>query len=156
MKAQGKMNIILIYSDRRTVIYWMILMQTIPIYNDSHAIVAAYHGHQLARTLGFSLVDQTAISTAILEVARNIVKYAYGGEVTLEVIYRDDTLALFVTAKDKGPGIHDLELALTDGFSTGKSLGLGLPGARRLMSAFEIESVPGYGTTVRLQKWKQA
>ncbi|MBI5670138.1 MAG: anti-sigma regulatory factor [Chloroflexi bacterium] len=127
----------------------------IPIRDDTHAVVAAQQGRSLAAQLGFTLVEQTAFSTAILEIARNIVKYAGGGDITLQVVQDGDRAGIVVLACDEGPGIEDIELALKDGFSTGKSLGLGLPGAKRLMDVFEIASRPGHGTTVAMQKWKR-
>jgi serine/threonine-protein kinase RsbT len=104
--------------------------------------------------LGFSIVEQTAFSTAILEIARNIVKYAGRGDVILQVVEADKRIGIIVLACDSGPGIEDIELALKDGYSTGKGLGLGLPGAKRLMDSFEIASQPGLGTTIIMQKWK--
>ena len=130
--------------------------ETIAINNEVHAIVAAYRGRTMARQLGFSVIDQTALSTAIMEVARNISKYAGTGNIILEMIDENGRPGIRVTAQDCGPGIPDVSLALTDGYSTGHTLGLGLPGARRLSSAFEIDTSPGNGTTVRLVKWKSA
>lgn len=127
----------------------------VPIRDDTHAVVAAQQGRSLAAQLGFSQVEQTAFSTAILEVARNIVKYAGLGDITLQVVQDGDRAGIVVLACDSGPGIVDIELALKDGYSTGKSLGLGLPGAKRLMDVFEIASQPGLGTTVTMQKWKR-
>lgn len=126
----------------------------IPIYDDTLAVVAAQRGRALAAQLGFSLVEQTAFSTAILEIARNIVKYAGHGDMTLQAVQDGDRAGIVVLACDSGPGIDNIELALQDGYSTGKGLGLGLPGARRLMDSFEIASQPGRGTTVTMQKWK--
>lgn len=127
----------------------------ISVYDDIHAVVAAQQGRVLAARLGFSAVEQTAFSTAILEIARNIVKYAERGDIILQVVETDQQIGIVVLACDNGPGIADLELALKDGYSTGKGLGLGLPGAKRLMDAFEIASQPGMGTTITMQKWKR-
>lgn len=127
----------------------------IGIYDDAHAVVAAQHGRRLAAQLGFSVVGQTALSTALLEIARNIVKYAGEGSITLDVVNDGLRVGITVIARDNGPGIADVELALKDGHSTGKGLGLGLPGARRLMDRFEIASQPGKGTLVVMQKWQQ-
>jgi len=126
----------------------------IPISDDSHAVVAAQNGHRLARESGFSQVEQTAISTAILEVARNIFKYAGTGEIRISLFEDGSTPGILIIAEDHGPGIADIELAMTDGYSTGKSLGMGLPGARRLMDHFEIESSPETGTYIQMKKWK--
>jgi serine/threonine-protein kinase RsbT len=122
--------------------------------NNSDDIVAARQaGHELARQLGFSLTDVTMIATAISEVARNITSYAGRGEVRVGLQYRDGRQALVVRAEDDGPGIVDIERALEDGYSTGRGLGLGLPGARRLMDRLIVESAPGKGTIVEMWKW---
>jgi serine/threonine-protein kinase RsbT len=116
-------------------------------------VTARQAGHELARRLGFSLTDVTMIATAISEIARNITSYAGKGEVRVGVQYRDGRRALVVRAEDDGPGIDDVERALEDGYSTGSGLGLGLPGARRLMDRLVVESVPGEGTVVEMWKW---
>jgi serine/threonine-protein kinase RsbT len=122
--------------------------------NNSDDIVAARQaGHELARQLGFSLTDVTMIATAISEIARNITSYAGRGEVRVGLHYRDGRQALVVRAEDDGPGIADIERALEDGYSTGRGLGLGLPGARRLMDRLIVESAPGKGTVVEMWKW---
>ena len=122
--------------------------------NDSDDIVTARQaGHELARQLGFSLTDVTMIATAISEIARNITSYAGTGEVRVGVQLRDGRHALVVRAEDDGPGIADVERALDDGYSTGRGLGLGLPGARRLMDKLTVESAPGRGTVVEMWKW---
>ncbi len=116
-------------------------------------VIARQAGHELARRLGFSLTDVTMIATAISEIARNITSYAGKGEVRVGVQYRDGRRALVVRAEDDGPGIGDVERALEDGYSTGSGLGLGLPGARRLMDRLVVESTPGEGTIVEMWKW---
>jgi serine/threonine-protein kinase RsbT len=116
-------------------------------------VIARQAGHELARQLGFSLTDVTMIATAISEIARNITSYAGKGEVRVGVQYRDGRRALVVRAEDDGPGIRDVERALEDGYSTGSGLGLGLPGARRLMDRLVVESSPGAGTIVEMWKW---
>jgi serine/threonine-protein kinase RsbT len=116
-------------------------------------VTARQAGHELARQLGFSLTDVTMIATAISEIARNITSYAGRGEVRVGVQYRDGRQALVVRAEDDGPGIADIERALEDGYSTGRGLGLGLPGARRLMDRLVVESAPGKGTIVEMWKW---
>jgi serine/threonine-protein kinase RsbT len=122
--------------------------------NNSDDIVAARQaGHELARQLGFSLTDVTMIATAISEIARNITSYAGRGEVRVGLQYRDGRQALVVRAEDDGPGIADIERALEDGYSTGRGLGLGLPGARRLMDRLIVESAPGKGTIIEMWKW---
>jgi serine/threonine-protein kinase RsbT len=101
-----------------------------------------------------SVLNQTKLITAASELARNMMKYAGGGSVLIEVVSKGRDSGVRLTFADKGPGIANVEQAMRDGFSTGKSLGLGLPGARRLVSEFDIQSEPGKGTTVRLIKWK--
>ena len=121
---------------------------------DSDDIVAARHaGHAIARDLGFSLSDVTMITTAISEVARNITSYAGRGAIRITLQDRDGRKALVVRAEDNGPGIANIERALEDGFSTGRGLGLGLPGARRLMDRLIVDSAPGRGTIVEMWKW---
>ena len=126
----------------------------IPILDDIYAVIASQEGRKLAAQLGFSVIAQTSISTAILEIARNIVKYAGQGEVILDVENVASRIAIVITARDNGPGIPDLSLALKDGYSSGKSLGLGLPGARRLVDEFEIITGVNQGTTVIMKKGK--
>lgn len=106
--------------------------------------------------LGFSSTDLTLLATAISEVARNITTYAGEGEVALRVLNSGDRQGIEVVASDEGPGIADVELAMQDGFTTGSGLGLGLPGTRRLVDEFELRTVPGSGTSVRLVKWNRA
>lgn len=121
---------------------------------NSDDIVAARHaGHELARDLGFSLTDVTMIATAISEIARNITSYAGRGAIRIMLQDRDGRKALVVRAEDNGPGIANVERALEDGYSTGRGLGLGLPGARRLMDRLIVESAPGQGTIVEMWKW---
>ena len=104
--------------------------------------------------LGFGLVDQTKIVTAASELARNTVIYGGGGTVRLEALNDGARRGLRLAFEDAGPGIVDLQMALKDGYSTGTGLGLGLSGAKRLMSEFEIESTPGQGTRVVVTRWK--
>lgn len=122
--------------------------------NGSDDIIAARKaGHELARKLGFSLTDVTMITTAISEIAGNITSYAGHGKLRFSVQYLDGRRALVVRAEDDGPGIADVDRALDDGYSTGRSLGFGLPGARRLMDRLRVESEPGGGTVVEMWKW---
>jgi serine/threonine-protein kinase RsbT len=123
---------------------------------DTDIVKARQTGRQLATELGFSVTDLTLIATAISEVARNITTYAGRGEITLRLVRQDGRRGLLVVARDQGPGIRDVERALEDGYSTARGMGLGLPGARRLMDEFEIESEPGRGTTVSMWKWAPA
>ena len=125
----------------------------VPIDADIDVVVARQKGRELAASLGFSSTDQTLLATAISEVARNIVSYAGRGQIELKRVDDGGRRGLVIVARDEGPGIPDLELAMRDGYSTGNSLGVGLPGARRLVDAFDLQSVVGTGTTVTLKKW---
>jgi serine/threonine-protein kinase RsbT len=109
---------------------------------------------EYAVKIGMSLVNQTKIITAASELARNMLKYANGGRVIIEVISKGRENGIRLTFRDDGPGIKDISLAMKDGYSSGKSLGLGLPGTKRLVSEFNIESVVGKGTIVTVTKWK--
>lgn len=109
---------------------------------------------ECAVKIGMSLLNQTKIITAASELVRNMLKYAKGGEVIIEVVSKGRENGIRLTFDDKGPGIPDVKNAMTDGFSTGKSLGLGLPGTRRLVNEFDIRSEVGKGTTVTIIKWK--
>lgn len=125
----------------------------IAINRDADIVAARQAGRELATEAGFKGIDLTLIATAISEVARNIVVYAKHGEIALTLLDEQNRRGLAVVARDEGPGIASVEKAMRDGFSTGGSLGLGLPGARRLMDEFEIESHLGVGTTVTMRKW---
>lgn len=109
---------------------------------------------EFAVKIGMSLVNQTKLITAASELVRNMLKYASGGKVILEVISKSAQTGVRLTFVDQGPGILDVKMAMQDGFSTGRSLGLGLPGAKRLVNEFDIQSVPGSGTTVTIIHWK--
>lgn len=123
------------------------------IESDADIVAARLRARELAKQVGFNSRDVVLIATAISEVTRNIVTYARCGEVTLAAARNGRRRGITVVARDDGPGIGDLDLAMRDGFSTGNSLGLGLPGARRLMDEFEIVSTVGTGTTVTMRKW---
>ena len=109
---------------------------------------------EYAVRIGMSLVNQTKLITAASELVRNMLKYANGGDTLIEVISKGRENGIRLTFSDKGPGIKDIPLAMKDGFSTGKSLGLGLPGTKRLVNEFDIKSILGEGTTVTIIKWK--
>lgn len=127
----------------------------VAIEREADIVLARQAGRQLAAQLGFSTTDQTLIATAISEVARNIVVYAVHGEIVLTRAEDTGRVGIQVQAIDTGPGIDNKELAMRDGYSTKNSLGLGLPGARRLMDDFELVSEVGRGTTVTMRKWKR-
>lgn len=109
---------------------------------------------EYAIKIGMSLVTQTKLITACSELVRNMLKYAGGGDTTIEVISKGRENGIRVIFEDKGPGIKDVTLAMKDGYSTGKSLGLGLPGTKRLVNEFDIKTEVGTGTTVSIVKWK--
>jgi serine/threonine-protein kinase RsbT len=130
--------------------------ERIAIESDADVVVARQRARELAAELELTTTDQTLLATAISEVARNITTYAKRGEVVLSIVHDDDGReGIRVVARDEGPGIDDIELALQDGYTSGGGLGLGLPGARRLVDEFEIESTPSAGTTVTLVKWSR-
>ena len=125
----------------------------VPISSEFDIVTARQKGRELAAKLGFSSTELVIIATAISEMARNIVQYARHGEISLGIARQDNKRGIVVVARDNGPGIPDIGLAMQDGYSTGKGLGLGLPGAKRMMDEFEIVSVVGRGTTVTMKKW---
>jgi serine/threonine-protein kinase RsbT len=127
---------------------------TIRLENDQHVAASRQLVRRLAQEAGFSLVDQTKLVTATSELARNTVKYGGGGEMRAEQVQRDKLVGLRVTFSDQGPGIPDIDQAMTDGWSTGSGLGLGLSGAKRLVNEFEIESGVGQGTRVTITRWR--
>lgn len=110
---------------------------------------------QLATAQGFSLVEQTKLITAASELARNTVLYGKGGQAHLSVLQRHGRTGLQLIFEDQGPGIVDIPLALTDGYTTGNGLGLGLSGSKRLSDEFDIQSTPGQGTCITIVKWKR-
>ena len=127
----------------------------IPILKDQDIVAARQKGRILAQRLGFSNSNLTLIATAISELARNILLYAKTGEMTLGILEDHGRDGLVVVATDSGPGISDIPRAMQMGYSTSGSLGLGLPGVKRLMDEFEIVSKVGRGTTVTATKWRR-
>ena len=125
----------------------------IQIDDESDILEARQTARAIAADLGFDLASQTLIATAISELARNILKYARSGEILLRPAARNGARGITIVAADKGPGIADTALAMTDGFSTGRGLGLGLPGTKRLMDDFDLVSEVGRGTTVTATRW---
>jgi len=125
------------------------------IASDRDIVAARQQGRALATRLELSSSDSTLVATAISELARNIVSYARRGEILIRLVQNSHQSGIVIVASDEGPGIQDIHQAMRDGFSTSGSLGLGLPGVRRLMDEFEIVSQPGQGTTVTVKKWKR-
>jgi serine/threonine-protein kinase RsbT len=125
----------------------------VPIAADVDIVTARQQGRDLADRMGCSSIESTMIATAISEIARNIMSHAGRGEIAISAVAIDGRNAIEVVARDEGPGIADIERAMQDGYSTGPGLGLGLPGAVRLMDHFEVRSEPEVGTTVIMRKW---
>lgn len=125
----------------------------VPIQHEADIVTARQKGRELAAASGFSSSDQTIIALAISEIARNIVSYAGRGMLTMSRLDEGQRRGVQIVAQDEGPGIPDIELAMRDGYSTGRSLGVGLPGTKRVMDEFELVSDPGKGTRVTMRKW---
>lgn len=130
--------------------------QSLLIRSEHDILTARQRGREVAAEAGFSGSDLTLVATAISEIARNIVEYAGQGEITFSLVRDGQNVGIVVLAQDDGPGIADVAQAMQDGYSTGRSLGLGLPGARRLMDEFEVHSEVGRGTTVTMKKWMRS
>ena len=126
---------------------------TISIQHDADVVRARKSARELAATLGFSRTDLTLIATAVSEITRNIVRFASNGQVHIELLEQPRP-GIRIVARDTGPGIPDVDQALADGYSTYHGLGLGLPGARRLMDEFTLISDTDVGTTVTMTKWR--
>ncbi len=126
----------------------------VAIKTDQDIVLARQKGRAVALELGFSSGEATLIAAAISELARNILSYARKGEILIAEMRNPKQTGMQITARDEGPGIRNITQALRDGFSTSGSLGIGLPGVRRLMDEFHITSLPGQGTTVVVRKWK--
>jgi serine/threonine-protein kinase RsbT len=125
----------------------------VSIRSDADIVLARQQGRTMAATIGFTATDATLVATAISELARNIVIYAQKGEVMLRSVDTAYSKGILIVARDEGPGIRNIQDALRDGYSTSGGLGLGLPGVKRLMDEFAIESEPRRGTTVTVKKW---
>ncbi|WP_267297588.1 anti-sigma regulatory factor [Parachryseolinea silvisoli] len=128
--------------------------EMMPVVKEQDVVPFRNRVKEYATKIGMGLVNQTKLITAASELVRNMLKYGKGGKVYIEVVSKGRENGIRLIFEDKGPGIPDVSLAMKDGFSTGKSLGLGLPGTRRLVSEFDIQSVVGEGTTVTVIKWK--
>jgi serine/threonine-protein kinase RsbT len=125
----------------------------VPIESEAHILTARQRARALAAELGFWSVEQTFIAMALSEVALNMVQYAGRGEILLGTADKKGIPGIVIEARDQGPGIPDVALAMQEGYSTSGGTGLGLAGARRLMDEFNILSEPGKGTTVTMTKW---
>jgi serine/threonine-protein kinase RsbT len=129
--------------------------QTHPLHTDEDVVRLRKLVRELSVEIGLSLVDQTKTITAASELARNTLRYAGSGEVRIELLTNGLERGLRVTFADRGPGIPDVQLAMTDGYTSGGGLGLGLGGAKRLVDEFSIDTRVGEGTTVVITKWKR-
>jgi serine/threonine-protein kinase RsbT len=127
--------------------------ETLPLRDASDILLVRQLVREYATQFGFSEIDQTKLVTAASELGRNTMIHGGGGTMLLETVVRGERRGVRLTFEDKGPGIADLELAMTDGFSSNGGLGLGLPGARRLSSEFEVVSRLGAGTRVTMTRW---
>jgi serine/threonine-protein kinase RsbT len=125
----------------------------ININNEFDIVLARQKGREVSKELQFGGVDQARITTAISELARNIYLYAGSGQITISILEENGRRGIHISASDNGPGINDIRMVLQDGFSTSGGLGAGLPGVKRLMDTFDIDSVPGSGTTITISKW---
>jgi serine/threonine-protein kinase RsbT len=130
------------------------MSESLPLVSEQDIVAARQKVRKVAQEIGFSVVDQTKIVTAASELVRNAVVYGGGGTLGWQVIAENGRQGLQLTITDHGPGIEDLTLAMKDGWTSGSGLGLGLPGAKRLVNQFKIESRPGVGTTVIVTRWK--
>lgn len=126
----------------------------LPVRLEEDVVKVRQATRSMAVNVGFSLVDQTKVITAASEIARNTIVYGGGGTATIEMVEADARKGIRLLFEDNGPGIENIELALTDGYTSGKGLGLGLSGAKRLCSEFNIQSRPGEGTKITLIRWK--
>jgi serine/threonine-protein kinase RsbT len=128
--------------------------EKIPINREQDVVFFRQRLKEHATKIGMSILNQTKLITAASELVRNILRYAEKGEITIEVLSQQSQVGIRVIFSDNGPGIPDVNKAMQDGFSTGKSLGLGLPGAKRLVNFFDLQSEVGKGTTVTIIRWK--
>ncbi len=125
----------------------------IPLRDETGTAWSVMQARKAATTIGFDEVLCQMIATAVSELANNIVKYAGGGEILIDRVDDGGRIGIEVAARDRGPGIEDIRQAMADHYSSGNTLGLGLPGVKRMMDDFEIISEPGKGTTVTVRKW---
>jgi serine/threonine-protein kinase RsbT len=125
-----------------------------PLHSEHDIVLARQHVRRLTQELKFSLVDQTKMVTAASELARNALIYGRGGTMHWEVLNTDGRTGLKLKFADEGPGIPNMDLAMTDGWTSGKGLGMGLTGSKRLVNEFEIDSAVGAGTRVTITRWK--
>lgn len=128
--------------------------KTAVIRSDLDIVIARTMARDAAKTLGFGAIDQARIATAVSELARNIFLYAGTGNVTVKEIEKIGRKGIEIVCEDQGPGIANIDLVMQDGYSTSRGMGMGLPGAKRLMDEFHIRSQEGIGTTITCRKWR--
>ena len=131
--------------------------QHVPIEAEHDIVVARQLARELARELGFGAIDQSRVATAVSELTRNVIRYATDGRglATMHRVEADGRVGLEIVVADEGPGIADIDLVMTEGYTSGEGLGLGLSGTKRLMDEMELESAVGQGTTVTIRKWRR-
>jgi serine/threonine-protein kinase RsbT len=128
-------------------------LESYPVNSEYDIVRARQTARELSKQFGMGIVDQTRLTTAVSELCRNMYEFAGGGEIIFETGDLDGREALMVSFVDEGPGISDLQLVMQDGYTSGKGMGFGLPGAKRLVDGFLLESEPGKGTIVQIAKW---
>ncbi|MGB9737863.1 MAG: ATP-binding protein [Chloroflexus aggregans] len=128
--------------------------KTAVIRSDLDIVIARTMARDMAKALGFGPIDQARIATAVSELARNIFLYAGTGNVTVRNIEKGSRKGIEIICEDQGPGIPNIDLVMQDGYSTSRGMGMGLPGAKRLMDEFDIKSQEGVGTTIICRKWR--
>lgn len=126
---------------------------SLPVRIEQDVVLARQAVRRIAQDCGMRLIDQTKLVTAVSELARNTVVYGGGGDMDWEIFEQSARTGIRLTFRDEGPGIPDIKLAMTDGWTSGGGLGLGLTGAKRLVDEFEIESTPGVGTRISIVRW---
>lgn len=131
-----------------------ILLGSFQVQTENDIVKVRQMVRQYAKDCRMGIVEQTRITTAVSELLRNMYQYAGGGEVTVNTGEANNHQALIITFVDRGPGIDNLELAMSDGYTSGGGMGYGLPGAKRLVDSFEIRTEVNFGTEIRLMKWK--
>jgi serine/threonine-protein kinase RsbT len=129
------------------------LSDVVEVKNEADIVNARVQAKAKAEALGFGYMDQTRIATAVSELARNAFQYGGGGRIVMKSVNKERKKGIEIVVEDHGPGIRDLELAMKGGYSTGRGLGLGLSGSKRLMDHFDIKTKVGEGTTVTVRKW---
>lgn len=123
------------------------------IRSDLDIVIARTMARDTAKALGFGAIDQARIATAVSELARNIFLYAGTGSVTVRELEKGGRKGIEIVCEDQGPGIADMELSMQDGYTTSRGMGMGLPGAKRLMDEFDVQTQLGVGTTIICRKW---